>query len=153
MKKPIVIKLGGSIMDALPQSFYDDLATLHHSQDWTPIIVHGGGPLITKLSTALNLTTTFIDGLRVTDEAMLDVVEMALSGSANKKIIKHLIKANAKAIGISGVDGLLLQAVQTCDTRLGFVGDIHQVNINLINELMSQLVLSDRESNSIANRH
>lgn len=138
MKKIIVIKLGGSIMDALPQSFYDNIKTLHQSQDWTPIIVHGGGPLITKLSTALDLQTQFIDGLRVTDEAVLDVVEMALSGSANKKIVCELIKTGVKAVGISGVDGLLLQARQIADTRLGFVGEIETVNHSLLDTLINQ---------------
>lgn len=136
MKKIIVIKLGGSVMDALPPSFYDNIKTLQDSADWTPVIVHGGGPLITKLSTALELKTTFIDGLRVTDEAVLDVVEMALSGSANKKIVQHLIKAQAKAVGISGVDGLLLQACPMADNRLGLVGKIEQVNHTLIQNLI-----------------
>jgi acetylglutamate kinase len=137
--KYIVIKLGGSVMEQLPPTFYKNIVELYEDKQWTPVIVHGGGPLINSLLKALNIEPKFVNGLRVTDEQVLDLVEMVLSGSANKQIVRQLIKAEGKAYGVSGVDGSLLTA-QAIDTsgELGFVGEVVKVNRQLIHEMIQQ---------------
>jgi acetylglutamate kinase len=137
--KYIVIKIGGSVMEQLPASFYQNIVQLHQSKKWIPIIVHGGGPLINSLLKHLNIQTNFINGLRVTDEQVLDVVEMVLSGSANKQIVRQLIEAKGKAIGLSGVDGLILKAQPIKGSEeLGYVGEVVAVNSDLILEIIKQ---------------
>src|SRR5574342_331446 len=137
--KYIVIKLGGSVMEQLPASFYKNIVKLFQSKQWAPIIVHGGGPLINSLLKTLKIETTFVNGLRVTDEQTLDIVEMVLSGSANKQIVRQLIGAEGKACGLSGVDGSLLSAkpIQGSE-ELGYVGEVVGVNTNLLLEVVQQ---------------
>lgn len=123
----IVLKFGGSICDQLPDSFFADVVQLHQSEKWRPLIVHGGGPMISSLSDQLGLETKFVEGLRVTTTEMLDVVEMVLSGLVNKQVIRRLLKFGGKAWGLSGVDGASVLA-QAKDERLGFVGEVTEVN-------------------------
>ncbi|WP_084797899.1 acetylglutamate kinase [Neobacillus mesonae] len=131
--KYLVIKCGGSVLENLPRSFYEDVIALHQSGEWTPIIVHGGGPLINQLLKSLNVETSFVNGLRVTNQDVLDIVEMVLSGMVNKQVVRNIIEAGGNAIGISGVDGSLLQAVPTENAKqLGFVGDVDNVNLKVI---------------------
>ncbi|MDQ0256960.1 acetylglutamate kinase [Evansella vedderi] len=135
----LVIKCGGSVLENLPKSFYTNLVELHQQGTCKPVIVHGGGPLISSLLTKLNIETTFVDGLRVTSKEVLDVVEMVLSGSVNKKIVENLQKAGGSAYGISGVDGGLIQAEPTDHTmKLGFVGDVIHVKTELIDQILGQ---------------
>jgi acetylglutamate kinase len=135
----IVVKLGGSVMEQLPAAFYQNMVELHQSKQWTPIIVHGGGPLITSLLKGLNIETTFVNGLRVTNEQVLDVVEMVLSGVVNKQIVRRLVGADGKAVGISGVDGGLLNATPIDGSEnLGFVGEVVGVNTKLIQNIVQQ---------------
>ena len=94
--KYIVIKCGGSVLENLPRSFYEDVVTIHQAGEWTPIIVHGGGPLITRLLKNLNVETTFVNGLRVTNHEVLDIVEMVLSGSVNKQVVRNIIEAGGE---------------------------------------------------------
>jgi acetylglutamate kinase len=137
--KYIVIKCGGSVLDNLPRSFYEDIISLHQAGEWTPIIVHGGGPLITSLLKNLNIETQFVNGLRVTDNQVLDVVEMVLSGSVNKQVVRNLIEAGGNAYGISGVDGSLLKARPTnASDILGFVGEVTAVNRKVIEGIVNQ---------------
>ncbi|CRK81774.1 acetylglutamate kinase [Neobacillus massiliamazoniensis] len=137
--KYIVIKCGGSVLDNLPRSFYEDIISLHQTGVWTPIIVHGGGPLITSLLKNLNIETKFVNGLRVTDNQVLDVVEMVLSGSVNKLVVRNLIEAGGSAYGISGVDGSLLKARPTnASDVLGFVGEVTAVNRKVIEGIVNQ---------------
>jgi acetylglutamate kinase len=137
--KYIVVKLGGSVMEQLPATFYKNIVDLHHSKEWTPIIVHGGGPLITSLLKTLNIETKFVNGLRVTDEQVLDIVEMVLSGSVNKQIVRHLIQAEGHAYGVSGVDGSLLTAgpIQGSE-EIGLVGEVVSVKTDLIEGIAKQ---------------
>ncbi|QIZ06884.1 acetylglutamate kinase [Priestia megaterium] len=137
--KYIVIKCGGSVLDNLPRSFYEDIVSLHESGEWIPIIVHGGGPLITSLLKNLNVETTFVNGLRVTNHEVLDIVEMVLSGSVNKQVVRNIIEVGGKAIGVSGVDGCLLQAEPTKNAdKLGFVGEVVGVNHEVIKGIIAQ---------------
>lgn len=137
--KYMVIKCGGSVFENLPKSFYKDVVSLHQSGEWTPIIVHGGGPLITSLLKNLNIETKFVNGLRVTDDQVLNIVEMVLSGSVNKKVVCNLIEAGGSAFGISGVDGNLLKAKPNENAEsLGFVGDIVEVNYKVLDGVINQ---------------
>jgi acetylglutamate kinase len=137
--KYIVVKIGGSVMEQLPASFYKNLIELHKSKQWTPIIVHGGGPLINSLLKTLKIETTFVNGLRVTNEQVLDIVEMVLSGSVNKQIVRHLIEAEGMAVGLSGVDGSLLTAQPVQGSKeIGYVGEVVAVNTKLITDIILQ---------------
>ena len=137
--KYLVIKCGGSVLENLPRSFYEDIVKMHSSSEWTPIIVHGGGPLITSLLKSLNVETKFVNGLRVTDHQVLDVVEMVLSGSVNKQVVRNLAEVGGNAVGISGVDGGLLKAAPTADAKtLGFVGEVVEVNHSIIKGIINQ---------------
>ncbi|WP_059172657.1 acetylglutamate kinase [Bacillus sp. FJAT-27445] len=134
----MVIKCGGSIMDDMPQSIFEDIVALKKSGEWAPVIVHGGGPLITSLLAKLNIETEFAGGLRVTSHEVLDVAEMALSGLANKQIVRNFSQAGGSAIGISGTDGGLLEARPADNAgMLGFVGEVSRVKTSIIDHLVN----------------
>ncbi|MEC5423773.1 acetylglutamate kinase [Virgibacillus sp. C22-A2] len=125
----LVLKIGGSVLAKLPDSFYKMVVELKHSRICEPVIVHGGGPDINRILRELEAESTFVDGLRVTTNEVLDVAEMVMSGSVNKKIVTNLQKAEGSAIGLSGVDGSLLQVAPLDPTgALGFVGEVIHVN-------------------------
>lgn len=129
----VIIKCGGSVFERLPSSFYKNIAEIHKQGEWQPVIVHGGGPLISKLLDQTGVSTTFVDGLRVTTNDVLDVVEMALSGAINKQIVRKLTETGVKAVGLSGVDGKLLQAKPIAQAdKLGYVGEVEQVYTDII---------------------
>lgn len=104
------------------------------------IIVHGGGKMISELQTVMGLKTHKVDGLRVTDAATLKATEMAMSGQVNKLLVRAFLAAGINAIGLSGVDGGILQCRkrQHPTADLGFVGEIHTVNTTLLNQLLAQ---------------
>jgi acetylglutamate kinase len=127
------------VLENLPRSFYQDIISLHQAGKWTPIIVHGGGPLITSLLNSLNIETKFVNGLRVTNQEVLDVVEMVLSGYVNKQVVRNIIEVGGAALGISGVDGCLLTARPTASSEiLGFVGEVVEVNRQIIEGIVTQ---------------
>ena len=135
----LVIKCGGSIVEELPSSFFSDLKKLQQIKQIKPIIVHGGGPMITSQLKLMNVKTTFVNGLRVTTKEVLDVVEMVLSGSVNKQIVRRMLDQGVKGMGMSGVDGQLLQAVPIKETdKYGYVGQIKSVNVKLLESLADQ---------------
>ncbi|MCL6570401.1 MAG: acetylglutamate kinase [Bacillus sp. (in: Bacteria)] len=137
--KYIVIKCGGSVLENLPRSFYEDVVKMYDAGVWVPVIVHGGGPLINQLLKSLNVDTTFINGLRVTNLEILDIVEMVLSGSVNKQIVRNITEVGGSAFGVSGVDGSLLKARPTSDSKtLGFVGEVVEVNNCVIEGIIEQ---------------
>ncbi|MCF6409457.1 acetylglutamate kinase [Pseudalkalibacillus salsuginis] len=132
----LVIKCGGSVLEALPESFYENIVHLQKELGVKPVIVHGGGPLISSLLKKMGTETTFVNGLRVTTEEVLDVVEMVLSGSVNKQIVRHLVEEGGNAYGLSGIDGGLLKAKKLqSSVDLGFVGEIFHVETKLISQL------------------
>ncbi|MFE7062598.1 acetylglutamate kinase [Sutcliffiella sp. NPDC057660] len=136
----LVIKCGGSIMDKVPPSFYLDLVKIKEQKGIQPVIVHGGGPSISSHLEAMKIQSQFINGIRITTEPVLQVVEMILSGSMNKEIVRNIIKAGGKAFGLSGVDGMLLEAKPLDDKGgLGLVGDI----VSVKKEILEQLIASD----------
>ncbi|MED3623771.1 acetylglutamate kinase [Neobacillus thermocopriae] len=137
--KYLVIKCGGSVLENLPRSFYEDIVSLHQTGEWTPVIVHGGGPMINQLVKNLNIETKFVNGLRVTNQDVLDIVEMVLSGMVNKQVVRNLIEVGGTAIGVSGVDGGLLQTKPVPNaSELGFVGEVEEVKHSVIEGIIAQ---------------
>lgn len=132
-----VIKCGGSTLAALPDSFYIDMNNLQ-KQGTIPVIVHGGGPAISDTLSKFQIETEFVNGLRKTTNEVLDVVEMVLSGKINKEIVRKIQLHQAKALGLSGVDGHLIhaEAVSNAD-EIGFVGEVKYVNAPLIESIVA----------------
>ncbi|ABK81796.1 acetylglutamate kinase [Campylobacter fetus] len=128
-----VIKYGGAaqIDEKLKNNFARDIVLLQ-LVGIKAVIVHGGGKKINSFLERLNLKSEFIDGLRVTDKDAMEVVEMTLSGLINKEITSLLNKHGARAIGISGKDDNMLKAKSLDDGKYGFVGEITDVNENVI---------------------
>lgn len=135
--KIVIFKLGGSVLEKLSDSFYNTLVQLKQDRLCQPVIVHGGGPEITKTLNKFQVESTFVEGLRVTTSDVLNVVEMVLSGSINKHIVAQIHKSGATGIGLSGVDGSLLTA-KSLDPKLGFVGEVTSVNKNLLQMIFDQ---------------
>ncbi len=139
--KIVVVKYGGNAMidDALKTQVMQDIALLHYV-GIRPILVHGGGPEINAMLSQVGIESQFIGGLRVTDEATMEIVEMVLAGKTNKGIVSLLNKQGAKAVGLSGKDANLLIAckMESEAGDLGFVGEIAQVNTDLLNLLVEQ---------------
>jgi acetylglutamate kinase len=134
----VVIKYGGSTMEdpALRESFAGDI-TLLATVGIHPVIVHGGGPQISEAMAREGVEPRWLDGLRVTDEATMRVVQKVLIGEVNADIVRLLGGHGARAIGVSGIDAGLLTAAPR-DPRLGFVGDITEVNADLIRRLIAE---------------
>ena len=141
--KVIVVKYGGAAMDtvghsgSLASSFAEDIALLQ-SAGITAVVVHGGGPQVTNMSQRLGIETTFVDGLRVTDAATLDVATMVLAGKLNTDVVASLVTGGVRAVGLSGVDGGLLLARKQSGPDLGFVGEVVHVNADVLRTLTDQ---------------
>jgi acetylglutamate kinase len=135
----VVIKYGGAAMDRAPlsRSFAVDLALLQQV-GIHPLVVHGGGPQVTEVSRRLGLETSFVDGVRVTDEPTLDVATMVLAGKLNTEIVGLLVSGGVPAVGLSGVDGGLLLARRQTDPDLGFVGEVTRVDADVLRTLMER---------------
>lgn len=140
--KSVVVKYGGSVMAASGNgdaqgTLIDDLVLLKGA-GVDPVLVHGGGPEITRMLERLGKTSRFVDGLRVTDAETMDVVEMVLAGRANKAIVSMLTQAGGSAVGISGKDGRVFQARKMIGPDdLGQVGEVEAVDTTLV-RLLSQ---------------
>ncbi|MFD1414666.1 acetylglutamate kinase [Oceanobacillus jeddahense] len=134
----VVFKVGGSILQELPKAFYELLIDLKEKKICDPVIVHGGGPEINQALEQMNIESTFIDGLRVTTKEVLEVAQMVMSGTINKRIVRSFQNQNGKAIGLSGVDGRLLQAEPILDGKLGFVGEVTKVETSWIDMILKE---------------
>jgi acetylglutamate kinase len=144
----IVVKYGGHAMgdEKRADMFGADIALLKQV-GVNPVVVHGGGPQINEMLSRLKITSTFVDGLRVTDAAMVEVVEMVLAGTVNKQVAGLINRAGALAVGICGKDGGLIRARKLSRTArdpgsriereldLGFVGEPEQVDVRVIHAL------------------
>ena len=132
----IVIKLGGHAMtsDQGMETFARDVA-LMRQVGINPIIVHGGGPMINAMLKKLKIESKFVNGKRVTDQATMEVVEMVLSGSVNKKIVQAINDQGGRAVGLSGKDAKLIECKQA-DKDLGMVGSPSKINPSVINTLI-----------------
>ncbi len=137
--KTFVIKYGGAVMteERLKQTFAKDV-TILRKIGINIIIVHGGGKEITATAESLGIATTFVDGQRYTDEKMIEVVLMVLAGQINKEIVNLINTNGGNAIGLCGVDNLLLRArkLVTDGKDLGLVGEITSVNVPFLNLLL-----------------
>jgi acetylglutamate kinase len=129
LKKPIVIKIGGSTLGQHDTTL-EDLITLQKQGD-DVVVVHGGGKIITEWLSKQGASTKFVQGERVTDKFGLEVVTAVLCGLVNKQLVAELNILGGKAVGISGVDGFLLEC-KIGNPAQGFVGQIIRVNTNLI---------------------
>ena len=144
----IVVKYGGHAMgeESLAETFGQDIALLKQV-GVNPVVVHGGGPQINAMLKRLDIQSTFINGLRVTDERMVEVVEMVLAGTVNKHVAGLINKAGALAVGICGKDGGLIRARKVTKTMidpdshiervldLGLVGEPEHVDVRVIHAL------------------
>ena len=146
--KNITIKFGGSAMgkENLSASFAKDIVLLKQV-GINPVVVHGGGPRIEKMLNKLDVKTSFIDGLRITDRETMEIVEMVLSGSINKQIVMEINKEGGRAVGLSGKDALLSRILKITHNNLlkknsadlGFVGTPDKIN----NEFLFWCLKSD----------
>lgn len=151
-QKTVVVKYGGNAMgeEGVAEHFAQDIVLMRQT-GIDPVVVHGGGPQIGAMLKRLEIKSSFIDGLRVTDQAAIDVVEMVLTGTINKQIVTAINSAGGRAVGVSGKDGQLIVAKKLSRTRknpetgtmetldLGFVGEPDKVNI----EVLQSIVRSD----------
>ncbi|HLL86478.1 MAG TPA: acetylglutamate kinase [Thermoleophilaceae bacterium] len=136
--RTIVIKYGGAAMSdpALREEFARDVVLLKYV-GMNPIVVHGGGPDITRYMERLGMKVEFVDGLRVSDEQTVEVVKMVLVGKQNKDIVLRLGRHGQAAIGLCGDDGSLFRVRKASvgGRDLGFVGDIERVDVDVLNHV------------------
>ncbi|HVZ92833.1 MAG TPA: acetylglutamate kinase [Rhizomicrobium sp.] len=146
--KTVVVKYGGNAMvEGVTEDFAQDIVLMKQT-GIEPVVVHGGGPQIGDMLKRLSIPSSFIDGLRVTDRAAIDVVEMVLTGSINKQIVSGINAAGGRAVGISGKDGNLILARKlermkldpnTLENRpvdLGFVGEPQKISPEVLRRIM-----------------
>ncbi len=135
----IVVKYGGAAMAHrnLQEAVFRDIALLA-SVGVQPVVIHGGGPEINQWLTRLDIKTEFRDGLRITNSETMDVVEMVLVGRVNKQIVNGLNKLGAMAVGLSGIDGRLIEVRQLGNGSHGLVGEIEKVNTDLLEPLLAK---------------
>jgi len=135
MSEIIVLKCGGSIIDTLSERFFANIKNLQEA-GLKPIIVHGGGPAIEEMLTDLQIKSEFIDGLRKTTKPVMDVVEMVLTGMVNNEITRKLNDYGIQSIGLNGSDAQLLNAKPKDFEKLGYVGEVTDVNVDFLNSLL-----------------
>jgi acetylglutamate kinase len=147
-QKTIVVKYGGNAMTGTGAHDFSQDIVLMKQTGIDPVVVHGGGPQIGAMLKKLNIESKFIDGLRVTDEAAVEVVEMVLTGSINKQLVTNINAAGGRAVGLSGKDGNLVIARKVAMTQtdpvtgekvpvdLGFVGEPEKVNPEVLHSIM-----------------
>lgn len=151
----VVIKYGGNAMinESLKEQVMEDIVLL-----WLigvkVVLVHGGGPEISEIMDKLGKKPEFVGGLRVTDKETVDIVQMVLAGKVNKTLVNLLEMKSGKAMGISGMDGRLIEAKMK-DVKLGYVGEITKINIAPVTDLLEKgyipvvsTVGCDREGNA-----
>lgn len=153
-RQTFVIKYGGAAMgdDALRSAFASDVVLLKQV-GINPVVVHGGGPQIGAMLDRLKIKSSFVDGLRVTDGATVEIVEMVLSGSINKQIVASINAAGGTAVGLSGKDGRLITAKRLRRRKrdpdsniervldLGFVGEPSEIDGTVLESLAASSVI------------
>ena len=136
--KIVVVKYGGNAMvnETLKQQVMEDIVLL-----WLigvkVVLVHGGGPEISETMQKLGKEAVFVDGLRVTDKETVDIVQMVLAGKINKTLVNLLEMKGGNAMGLSGMDGRLIEA-KVKDPRLGYVGEVTKINIRPVQDLLEK---------------
>jgi acetylglutamate kinase len=148
-QKTVLVKYGGNAMgeEGVAEHFAQDIVLMRQT-GIDPVVVHGGGPQIGAMLKKLEIKSSFVDGLRVTDQAAIDVVEMVLTGTVNKQIVSAINNAGGKAVGISGKDGQLIVAKKLVRKKkdpatgkeevidLGFVGEPEEINIEVVRTIV-----------------
>jgi len=136
--KIIVVKYGGNAMinEELKKAVMGDLVLLNLI-GIKVVLVHGGGPDITDMLTKVGKKSEFVNGLRVTDKETVDIVQMVLAGKVNKDLVNIIENMGGKAIGLCGIDGHMIKAEQL-DERLGYVGEITDVNVTPILDVIDK---------------
>jgi acetylglutamate kinase len=148
-QKTVLVKYGGNAMaeEGVAEHFAQDIVLMRQT-GIDPVVVHGGGPQIGAMLKKLEIKSTFVDGLRVTDQAAIDVVEMVLTGTVNKQIVSAINNAGGKAVGVSGKDGQMIVAKKLLKTRrnpetgkeetvdLGFVGEPETINTEVLQAIV-----------------
>jgi len=147
----VVVKYGGHAMgdEATAQSFARDIVLLEQTAI-NPVVVHGGGPQIGQMLARLGIKSEFADGLRITDKATIEIVEMVLAGSINKQIVGFINAAGGRAVGLCGKDGNMVQARKVTRTvvdpgsniekviDLGFVGEPEKVDVTVLSQILGR---------------
>jgi acetylglutamate kinase len=147
----VVVKYGGHAMgeEASARSFARDIVLLEQTAV-NPVVVHGGGPQIGDMLKRLGIKSEFAAGLRITDAATIEIVEMVLAGSINKQIVGFINEAGGKAVGLCGKDGNMVLARKVTRTMidpgsniekvvdLGFVGEPHKVDVTVLNQILGR---------------
>lgn len=143
----VVIKYGGNAMtdERLQRSFAKNVVMMKQV-GINPVVVHGGGPQIGQMLERLAIESSFIDGMRVTDKATMDVVEMVLGGAVNKNIVSLLNQVGGRAIGLTGKDANLIQATPLSlpgrpADALGYVGEVSTINTEVLNKLTADDII------------
>ena len=153
--KIIVVKYGGNAMinEELKEAVMGDIVLLSLI-GIKVVLVHGGGPEITEMLAKVGKKTEFVNGLRVTDKESVEIVQMVLAGKINKNLVNLLSVQGGKAIGLSGIDGRMIEA-QVKDPALGFVGEITEIHPEIIFDVLDKgyipvvsTVACDKEGNS-----
>ena len=148
-QKTVVVKYGGNAIGetGVAEHFAQDIVLMRQT-GIEPVVVHGGGPQIGAMLKKLEIKSSFVDGLRVTDQAAIDVVEMVLTGTVNKQIVSAINNAGGRAVGISGKDGHMIVAKKAFRSRknpttgqmenvdLGFVGEPDKINTEVIETIV-----------------
>lgn len=136
--KVVVIKYGGNAMinEQIKKQVMEDVVLLQ-LVGVKVVLVHGGGPEISEMFKKVGKESTFVDGLRVTDKESAEIVQMVLAGKVNKRLVNLLDMHGGKAMGISGIDGRLIEA-KVKDERLGYVGEITKINIEPVEDLLEK---------------
>lgn len=139
--KTVVIKYGGNAMtcNELKRKVLLDIVLMKYV-GMNPVVVHGGGPMVSQTMEKMGKKPHFVDGLRVTDAETMEIAEMVLAGKLNKELVSFLNQHGGKAVGISGKDGNLLLAEKKISSKgdLGFVGDVTGINPELVEVLIAK---------------
>jgi acetylglutamate kinase len=147
----VVVKYGGHAMgeEKMAREFARDIVLLEQTAI-NPVVVHGGGPQIAAMLNKLGIKSEFAGGLRITDAATVEIVEMVLAGSINKQIVGYINAAGGKAVGLCGKDGNMVQAKKVSRTvtdpnsniekvvDLGFVGEPDKIDITILNQIIGR---------------
>jgi acetylglutamate kinase len=156
--RTVVIKYGGAAMEdpALREEFARDVVLLKYV-GMNPVVVHGGGPDITRYMERLNMPVEFVDGLRVSDEGTVEIAKMVLVGKVNKDIVLRLNRHGQPAVGLCGDDGSLFRVARQASPGgedIGFVGRIERVNVDVLEHIAQDYIPviasvgADREGSS-----
>lgn len=133
-QRPTVVKIGGSTLGSGDTTLEDVVAM--QQQGYAPVIVHGGGKVISQWMERSGAAPNFVRGMRVTDQPTLDIVVAVLTGLVNKQLVASMLALGGKAVGLSGVDGGILQA-RTLDPELGYVGAIVAVDPTPVRQMLA----------------